>query len=70
MLSALCRSSDGATSISVTKTPLRFATSVSRSSKRERVEEMDGNVAWDWVERGVPMLAEGGLERGTGNELG
>lgn len=52
--------------ISVTITPLRFAASDSRSSSRESVEEMDGNVAWVFATLDVLMLVDGGRDLGRG----
>lgn len=51
-------------SSSVTITPLRFATSVSRSSRRDSVEEIEGKVACVYIDRGVLRFAEGGRDRG------
>lgn len=51
-----------------TRTPLRLADSVSRSSNSDRVDEIDGNAPCECIDRGVPIFVEGGLERGKSCE--
>lgn len=51
-------------------TPLRFATSDSRSSSSESVEEIEGKVACVFAVRDVPMLVDGGRDRGRGCKCG
>ena len=55
-------------SSSVTMTPLRFSVSLSRSSRRESVDDIEGNVACVCIDRGVLKFADGGRDLGTGWE--
>ena len=64
VLSGLARPSSSGS----TRTPLRFAFSDSRSSSRDKVEEMEGKAACVCIDRGVPKFVDGGLERGKGCE--
>ena len=55
---------------SVTMTPLRFSTSDSRSCSRDKVEDIEGNVACVYTERDALMLADGGRDLGVGGDPG